>query len=70
MFAEIGNSLVDCTNDNRGRKVPDQVRLEKCHFEVVKDALLLNFGDNEFFNDLVSEEYAQKLYKGKAEAIE
>lgn len=23
VFAEIGNSMVDCTNDNRGRRVPD-----------------------------------------------
>jgi hypothetical protein len=58
VFTEIGNAMTECVNDIRGRQMTDQQRLGRVHYNVVKDALTLNFGDEEFFANITSEEYA------------
>lgn len=58
VFAEIGNAMLECAGDVRGRNMNDMNRLARVHLTVVKDALTLNFGDQEFFTKITSEEYA------------
>jgi len=56
--------MIECVNDVRGRQMTDSQRLGRVHYNVVKDALTLNFGEEEFFTNITSEEYAEKLYWG------
>jgi|TARA_B110000285_G_C14762739_1_gene440273 hypothetical protein len=50
--------MIECAGDVRGRSMNDNTRLSRVHLAVVKDALTLNFGDQEFFTKITSEEYA------------